>query len=96
MLFANQESWTSAQDPKAALARIGKLGGMGQAEFDRCTSDQALFEGIQKLQLEAQQKYDVNATPTFIIMKSQNSDGEKISGAQPYEVFEKAFATAAK
>jgi predicted DsbA family dithiol-disulfide isomerase len=29
-------------------------------------------------------------------MKSQNSDGEKISGAQPYEVFEKAFATAAK
>ena len=96
VLFANQESWTSAQDPKAALARIGKLGGMGQAEFDRCTSDQALFEGIQKLQLEAQQKYDVNATPTFIIMKSQNSDGEKISGAQPYEVFEKAFATAAK
>jgi protein-disulfide isomerase len=96
VLFANQDSWAAAEDPKAALARIGKLGGMSQAEFDRCTSDQALFEGIQKLQLEAQQKYDVNATPTFIIMKSQNSNGEKIEGSQPYEVFEKAFAKAAQ
>jgi len=96
VLFANQDSWVTAQDPKSALARIGKLGGMSQEEFDRCTSDQALFEGIQKLQLEAQQKYDVNATPTFIIMKSQSSDGEKIEGAQPYEFFEKAFAKAAQ
>lgn len=96
VLFANQDSWVTAQDPKSALARIGKLGGMSQEEFDRCTSDQALFEGIQKLQLEAQQKYDVNATPTFIIMKSQSSDGEKIEGAQSYEVFEKAFAKAAQ
>ncbi len=96
VLFANQDSWEGAEDPKAALARIGKLGGMSQAEFDRCMADQALFKGIQKLQLEAQQKYDVNATPTFIIMKSQNSDGEKIEGSQPYEVFEKAFAKAAQ
>jgi len=56
--------------------------------------DQALFEGMQKLQLEAQQKYDVNATPTFIVTSGKNSDGEKISGSQPYEVFEKAFAKA--
>jgi protein-disulfide isomerase len=96
VLFANQDSWAAAQDPKSALARIGKLGGLSQEDFERCTSDQALFEGIQKLQLEAQQKYDVNATPTFIIMKSQNSDGEKIEGSQPYEVFEKAFAKAAQ
>jgi len=94
VLFANQDSWSKAQDPKAALARIGKLGGLSQAEFERCTSDKALFEGIQKLQLEAQTKYDVNATPTFIVMSSKNSDIEKISGSQPYEVFEKAFAKA--
>lgn len=94
VLFKNQDSWAKAQDPKAALARIGKLGGMSEAEFDRCTSDKALFEGIQKLQLEAQQKYDVNATPTFIVVRGNSSEGEKISGAQPYEVFEKAFAKA--
>lgn len=94
VLFKNQDGWSKAQDPKAALARIGKLGGMSQAEFDRCISDQALFQGIQKLQLEAQQKYDVNATPTFIVAKGNSSEGETISGAQPYEVFEKAFAKA--
>lgn len=94
VLFKNQEIWAEAQDPKAALARIGKLGGMSQAEFDRCTNDKALFEGIRKLQLEAQQKYDVNATPTFIVAKGDSGEGEKISGAQPYEVFEKAFAEA--
>lgn len=94
VLFKNQETWAKAQDPKAALARIGKLGGMSQAEFDRCTSDKALFEGIKKLQLEAQQKYDVNATPTFIVVRGNDTEGEKISGAQPYEVFEKAFAKA--
>ena len=91
VLFANQEGWTRTADPKAALARIGKLGGLSQADFDRCTNDKALFEGIQKLQLEAQSKYDVNATPTFIVTNSKNSDVEKISGSQPYEVFEKAF-----
>jgi protein-disulfide isomerase len=94
VLFANQDSWSKSSDPKSALARIGKLGGLSQADFDRCTSDKALFEGIQKVQLEAQDKYDVNATPTFIITSSKNSGSEKISGSQPYEVFEKAFAKA--
>lgn len=91
VLFENQDMWTKAEDPKSALARIGKLGGLSQEDFDRCTSDKALFEGIQKLQLEAQSEYDVNATPTFIVMSSKNSDVEKISGSQPYDVFKEAF-----
>jgi len=94
VLFANQESWSRSADPKSALARIGKLGGLGQADFDRCINDKSLFEGIQKLQLEAETKYDVKATPTFIVMNSKNSDIQKISGSQPFEVFEKAFAKA--
>jgi protein-disulfide isomerase len=94
VLFANQDTWAAAADPRAALARIGKLGGLSQAEFDRCTSDKALFEGIQKLQLEAKSKYDVNATPTFIVMNSKDSVVEKINGSQPFDVFEKAFAKA--
>jgi protein-disulfide isomerase len=94
VLFTNQESWTTAADPKAALARIGKLGGLSQADFERCTNDKALFEGIQKQQLEAQSKYDVNATPTFVVMNSAGSEVEKINGSQPFEVFEKAFAKA--
>ena len=88
VLFKNQDNWARSQDPLSALARIGKLGGMSQADFDACTKNEELFNGLQKLQLEAQQKYDVNATPTFLI------NGTKISGARPYEEFEKAINSA--
>ena len=95
VLFANQENWMSAPDPKAALARIGKLGGLSEAEFEQCLANKPLFEGMQKLQLEAKEKYDVNATPTFIVLDKENKNVEQISGSQPYETFEKAFAKAA-
>lgn len=85
VLFQNQQIWAGSKDPRAALARIGKLGGMSQADFDACLNNEALFKGLKNVQLEAKQKFDVNATPTFII------NGEKISGAQPYEVFQKVL-----
>lgn len=88
VLFKNQDNWARSREPLKALARIGKLGGMSQADFDACTKNEELFNGLQKVQLEAQQKYDVNATPTFLI------NGTKISGARPYEEFEKAINSA--
>ena len=88
VLFQNQQSWSHSQQPGAALARIGKLGGMSQKDFEACTGNKELFEGIRKLQLEGQEKHGVNATPTFLV------NGQKISGAQPYEVFEEAFKKA--
>lgn len=91
VLFSNQDSWARSKDPPKALARIGKLGGMGQADFDKCIKNEALFNGLRKVQLEATEKLDVNATPSFFVRGGTNSEGEKISGAQPYEVFEKAI-----
>ena len=68
----------------AILLATTALGGMSQAEFDRCTNDQALFEGIKKLQLEAQQKYDVNATPTFIVVRGNGSEAaDAVAGRAP-------------
>lgn len=85
VLFKNQKAWAASKDPRAALARIGKLGGMSQAEFDACLKNEALFQGIRKVQLEGTQRFEVNATPTFIV------NDEKISGAQPYEEFRKVL-----
>jgi len=87
VLFKNQPMWASqsVKDPRAALARIGKLGGMSQADFDECLKNEALFKGLQNVQLEGKQKFDVNATPTFIV------NGEKISGARSYEEFRKVL-----
>jgi protein-disulfide isomerase len=88
VLFKNQESWANSKDPRAALARIGKLGGMSQADFDACLKNEALFQGLRNVQLEAKQTFEVNATPTFII------NGEKVSGARPYEDFRKVLDNA--
>ena len=88
-LFKEQDSWARSQDPVKALARIGKLGGMSQADFDACTKNEELYNGIRNQQLAAQDEFKVNATPTFVI------NGKKISGAQPYEVFAKAIESAA-
>jgi protein-disulfide isomerase len=83
VLFKNQDTWARSKNPQQPLARIGKLGGMSQAAFDACLKNEALFQGIRKVQLEGKQKFEVNATPTFII------NDEKISGARPYEDFRK-------
>ena len=83
VLFKNQDTWARSKNPQQPLARIGKLGGMSQADFDACLKNEALFQGIRKVQLEGKQKFEVNATPTFII------NDEKISGARPYEDFRK-------
>jgi len=88
VLFKNQESWANSKDPRAALARIGKLGGMSQTDFDACLKNEALFQGLRNMQLEGKQTFEVNATPTFII------NGEKVSGARPYEEFRKVLDNA--
>lgn len=83
VLFKSQASWTQAQDPIAELAKIGRLGGMTKEQFDACVNDKALMDGILKGRLEAEQKLQVNATPTFII------NGVKHEGYMPIEEFDK-------
>lgn len=65
--FRSQETWASAPDPMAELAKIARLGGLGKAEFDACLNDKALLDGVLKSRLEGEEKYKVKATPTFIV-----------------------------
>ena len=91
VLFQKQADWSRSQDPFAELSRIGKLGGLNPSDFDACLKNQELIDGLVEKRLEGQKKFDVNATPTFII------DGDhKIVGSQPYEEFEKVFSKKAK
>ena len=67
ILFKSQESWASAGDPLGELAKIARLGGMSKEEFDACMKNKELMDGILKGELDAQQKYKVQATPSFIV-----------------------------
>ena len=80
-LFAKQEEWSRAQDPFSALAAIGKLGGIGQQQFNACMENEAQLDTILERRLEGEQTFQVQATPTFLI------NGTKVEGAQSFESF---------
>lgn len=83
VLFQNQEKWARDANPLQALTRIGKLGGLSEADFNACTQNKAIVDGILQTRLDAEKRLEVNSTPSFII------NGEKrIVGSQPYEVFD--------
>lgn len=84
-LFASQREWVE-RDPtttRAALARIARLGGMGQEQFDACANNKKNSDAVLNSRLVAQKSYGVNATPTFFI------DGTKVVGALQYNEFVK-------
>lgn len=81
-LFQTQSVWATNDEPLVALARVGKLGGMSQSDFDGCMQNEALFDGIMKSRQIASSKYLVESTPTFIV------NGNKLEEAPTLEAFD--------
>jgi len=89
VLFSSQESWARNPDPTPGLARIAKLGGMSEDQFNACMADNALQDKVLASRLTAEKEYKVESTPTFFI------NGTKLTGALPYEQFDEALKKAA-
>ncbi|HWT96061.1 MAG TPA: thioredoxin domain-containing protein, partial [Terriglobales bacterium] len=62
------------------LAAIAKTAGIDDQKLAACLNDKAVQDKIIASRKEAEEKYDINATPTFLIMD------QKISGAREFEV----------
>lgn len=75
VLFQQQQNWARSDDPLAALARLGRLGGVGQERFEACLANQELGNAILVNRRDGNQKFGVDSTPTFIIA------GKKYPGA---------------
>jgi protein-disulfide isomerase len=84
--FSAQEKWVRSGDYREALARLAKLGGMGQAEFDTCMKNTELENKIVEGRLRATQELEVSSTPTFFV------NGSKLAGAPTKEEFEKLLS----
>ncbi|HKR19522.1 MAG TPA: DsbA family protein [Stellaceae bacterium] len=84
-LFQTQREWAQNSEAatKTALARIARLGGMGQAQFDACANNQKLSDAVLNSRLAAQNQYGINSTPTFFV------NGTKVVGDVPYDEFVK-------
>ncbi|MBI1207914.1 MAG: thioredoxin domain-containing protein [Azospirillum sp.] len=83
VLFKTQSRWARSSDPMKSLAQIGQLGGVPKATFDACVEDKALIEGVVKLRMEAEQKYAIKSTPTFVF----NGGDQRLDGALPVAKF---------
>jgi len=70
ILFRSQNDWAHAGDESAAMAalkQIGRTAGLSNADIDRCTADQAALDRIVEGIKEAQAKFGVDSTPSFVI-----------------------------
>ena len=82
-MYRKQESWKAAKDQVKALARIGLLGGMSQKDFDACMKNKAVEDRVMAMRLDAQNKFAIDSTPSFII------NGKKYPGVVNFARFEK-------
>lgn len=87
LLFKSQDQWAGDINYMNALKQNAKLAGMSEATFQACQEEPMLKLKIAENMQEAKDKWNINATPTFII----NDGKEVIQGAQPVTEFERVF-----
>lgn len=76
MLFKSQSEWARSNDPIGEVKKVVRFAGMDGNTVDACLADEQLTDGVVQSRLDGTKKYDVNATPTFII-GDQKYSGEK-------------------
>ena len=81
VLYRSQAQWSRSDDPRRELARVARFGGISQKDFEACLVNEPLMADIRERAADAQQKFGIDSTPTFII------EGEKVLGARSFEDF---------
>jgi protein-disulfide isomerase len=69
-LYRNQPKWDpeyAVQDVHGGLVQMGAMAGMSAQEVDTCIANPTEQAEITKVGQEAQTKYNVNGTPSFIV-----------------------------
>jgi protein-disulfide isomerase len=83
LLFRNQPLWDweyGVVDVHGGLVRVSRMAGLSADQVDKCIDNKAEDERINKVQSEAESRYGISSTPTFIL------DGTSIgSGAFSFD-----------
>jgi protein-disulfide isomerase len=72
LLFKNQPKWdveygVSPEGVHDGLVLLGRIAGMSREQVDQCMENKAEDERINKVSSDAEARYSVHATPTFIL-----------------------------
>jgi protein-disulfide isomerase len=84
-LFANQDRWAFARGVNSTdeLWKMAALAGMSRPTFDQAIGDTNLRNWILQQQQADQDRWKIDATPSFVI------NGQKYSGEMSYDAFRK-------
>lgn len=83
-LFQTQDRWAFAQGrQRQELQRLAALAGMDAQAFDAVAADQEFHRGILQQRLEAEQRHQIRATPSFLFNSRLHT------GGLPFEQFER-------
>jgi protein-disulfide isomerase len=89
-LFQTQDRWAFNRgvNPTDELWKMAALAGMTRATFDKAIGDTSLKNWILQGQQEAQNKWKIDSTPSFVI------DGQKYAGEMDFDTFRKLIPSA--
>ena len=76
--LSRQSEWVSQEMRPDALYKIAISSGMSRAQFDKCSSNQSIIDGLTEVKQRGR-KYGVVGTPTFFI------NGQKLQGEVTFE-----------
>jgi protein-disulfide isomerase len=75
-LFQTQDRWAFAQGrQRQELQRLAALAGMDAQAFDAVAADQDFHRAILQQRLEAEQRYQIRATPSFLFNARLHTGG---------------------
>jgi protein-disulfide isomerase len=66
-LFARQNEWAVSGDATPKLFEVAKQAGFTKADFDKCLTDQSIYDKILAGRARASEQFGVNSTPSFFI-----------------------------
>jgi protein-disulfide isomerase len=89
-LFANQSTWSRAENPLEALTQLAVLAGMSPDIVTQAMGNEELHQAIVDVRTSAHDVYKIDSTPSFVI------DGVKHAGSLPYDEFASLIHTATK
>jgi protein-disulfide isomerase len=84
--FASQREWIDPKAPVDALQRFSRQFGYTEQTFRTTLSDQKLFDALSAVRKRAEEKFQVDGTPTFFV------NGRKYVGIASPEELDKILA----
>ncbi len=70
LLFRNQPKWDweyRVTDIHGGLVQMGRIAGMSPDQVDKCIGNQAVIDRVNKVAQDAQTRYGISSTPSFVI-----------------------------